>query len=452
MSASERDLDSVYVITGLHGQDGAYLIDAILDEMHEKDEWQKHDSVTFLCPVRNLRASPGLAKAEARVASEKAQGHDVTLDVFICDLAGDCQELRKRLLLSPYLYLAGHRHIYAMAALSHVGESWKDPSWVLTQNLRITTNLLEIAKDFDRRWLGVQSTTEIDPKYRIKLFFAGTSELFNGKDPYTFVDEGDSYSPQSPYAVSKLAGVELCKVYKEAYDLDVRVGIMFNHESPLRGPNFFTQKVVREMARMNKEVIEGKVPQPMKVGQLIGGRDWSRASTLMRGVVRLMNHPSRKVMSQHGYLTDERQASNGVVFSSGKMTFLGSFIDKVLTRFPALLHWATKRTDQLDEERRAKDPSYDPPKAELFDVPQEVMTETFVEAGPDAAEAIRPRTLAERAGLVYVSTEKAERRPSDVYYLCGNCGMAISNGFLGLPKAPDDEIDALIDEMVEAVR
>ncbi len=451
-----RNLSSVYVITGLHGQDGAYLIDAILDEMEENFAWETQESVTFLCPVRNLRRSPGSAKAEARVGQERSLGREVNLDIFICDLAGDCQELRKRLLDPEVMGARGQVHLYAMAALSHVGESWKDPSWVLTQNLRITTNLLEVAVAFDeeRAKFDAMDGSKREP---IRVFFAGTSELFSGKDIYPFMNEEVHFRPKSPYAVSKLAGVELCRVYKEAYGLDVRVGILFNHESPLRGDNFFTKRVVNEMARMEQEVLEQRLPEPMTVGQLIGARNWSRASTLMRGVVRLMNHPSDKVETYFRGVPGECDASEGVIFCSRKMTFLAEFIDRVLTRFPKLYAFALARAEAEELRRKFEDSSYEMKEVALFGPDQNEMKGIFLKSGPEAAERVRPRTLAERGGLVETEAggvRKVYQRPSDVYYLHGDCSVAVLNGFLKEARGDNDEeeLDELINEMVEALQ
>lgn len=153
--------------------------------------------------------------------------------------------------------------IYHLAAMSHVGESFKIPRTTFEINALGTLNVLE----------GARSTGA-------KFYQASTSELFGASAPPQ--SETTPFHPRSPYAVAKLAAYWLTVNYREAYGLYAVNGILFNHESPLRGADFVTQKVAQYCARLYSEY-PGAVGK-LKLGNLDAVRDWGHAEDFARGM------------------------------------------------------------------------------------------------------------------------------------------------------------------------
>ena len=122
---------------------------------------------------------------------------------------------------------------YHLAAQSFVGYSFLNPSSTYDVNIGGTLNVVNAVKDYS-------------PDSR--LYFAATSELY-GQPKVTPQNENTPFQPRSPYAVSKLAGYWTVKTYREAYKLYMCSGILFNHESEVRGPEFVTRKITMHVAR-----------------------------------------------------------------------------------------------------------------------------------------------------------------------------------------------------------
>ena len=156
--------------------------------------------------------------------------------------------------------------IYHLAAMSHVGESFKIPSTTFDINAKGTLHLLEGAK-----------------RVNAKFYQASTSELF-GVSPAP-QNEKTLFHPRSPYGVSKLAAYWLTVNYREAYNLFACNGILFNHESPLRGENFVTQKIAQGVAK----IFHGE-NYKITLGNLEAKRDWGHAEDFVRGMWLMLQH------------------------------------------------------------------------------------------------------------------------------------------------------------------
>lgn len=157
--------------------------------------------------------------------------------------------------------------IYHLAAMSHVGESFKIPSYTFEVNAKGTLNVLEGAR-----------------KTNSKFYQASTSELFGLSPPPQ--SETTPFYPRSPYGAAKLAAYWLTVNYRESYGLHACNGILFNHESPLRGEDFVTQKVCKAVAE-----IKAGVRQKVKLGNLEAKRDWGHASDFVRGMWLMLQSP-----------------------------------------------------------------------------------------------------------------------------------------------------------------
>ncbi len=150
--------------------------------------------------------------------------------------------------------------IYNLAAMSHVGESFKIPTATFETNALGTLYLLEAAR-----------------RTHSRFYQASTSELFGISAPPQ--NETTKFHPRSPYGVAKLAAYWLTVNYREAYGLFACNGILFNHESPIRGEDFVTQKIVRGVA----DIVSGKRDH-ITLGNLDAKRDWGHAKDFVRGM------------------------------------------------------------------------------------------------------------------------------------------------------------------------
>ena len=164
--------------------------------------------------------------------------------------------------------------IYNLAAMSHVGESFKIPDYTFRVNALGTLNLLEAAKHT-----------------KAKFYQASTSELFGNSPPPQ--NEETKLHPRSPYGVSKLAAYWMTINYREAYGLKTYNGILFNHESPIRGEDFVTQKICKGVV----DIFRGR-KRYLTLGNLDAKRDWGHAEDYVRGMHLMMqNEPGEYVLA-----------------------------------------------------------------------------------------------------------------------------------------------------------
>jgi GDPmannose 4,6-dehydratase len=148
--------------------------------------------------------------------------------------------------------------IYNLAAQSHVGESFGCPLYTADVNHLGVTRLLECVRETS-----------------IRLYQASTSEMFGGGRGLT---ESSRFAPRSPYAAAKLAAHNQCGIYRVAYGVRVSCGILFNHESPLRGKDFVTRKITYHLSRN----------EPFTLGNVLAKRDWGHASDYVRAMHRML--------------------------------------------------------------------------------------------------------------------------------------------------------------------
>ena len=159
--------------------------------------------------------------------------------------------------------------IYNLAAQSHVAVSFKNPLYTTQTSTVGPLTLLEAVKNSDKE---------------IKYYQASSSEMYGGIDSST-LSEKSKFNPKSPYAVGKVFAHEMTKVYRESYDLFCVNGILFNHESPLRGETFVTRKITRAVGR-----IYHKLQSNLTLGNLDAKRDWGFAGDYVKGMKKMMEH------------------------------------------------------------------------------------------------------------------------------------------------------------------
>jgi GDPmannose 4,6-dehydratase len=158
--------------------------------------------------------------------------------------------------------------VYNLAAQSFVGLSFEQP---------------ELATLIDAMGVlrMIESIRQINPK--IKFYQASTSELY-GKVQETPQTEKTKFWPRSPYGVAKLYGHHITINYREAYNMFASTGILFNHESPMRGEDFVTRKISKGIALWKKE------HRPIILGNINAKRDWGHAEDFVEGMQLIMNH------------------------------------------------------------------------------------------------------------------------------------------------------------------
>ena len=153
--------------------------------------------------------------------------------------------------------------IYHLGAQSYVAYSFEDEFSTLNTNINGTHHILSAIKDFS-------------PK--TKFYFAGSSEMF-GKVQKNIQDEKTRFYPRSAYGISKVAGFELTRNYRDAYNIFACTGILFNHESPRRGFEFVTRKISSSVARIK----HGK-QKYLQLGNIHAKRDWGHAKDYVKAM------------------------------------------------------------------------------------------------------------------------------------------------------------------------
>jgi GDPmannose 4,6-dehydratase len=159
--------------------------------------------------------------------------------------------------------------IYNLAAQSHVAVSFKNPHFSTATSTSGSVTLLDAVKNLDND---------------IRYYQASSSEMFGGVDEKS-LDESSLFTPKSPYAAGKLFAHNMTSIYRESYDMFCSNGILFNHESPLRGETFVTRKISRAVARIYFEIQE-----KVTLGNLSAVRDWGYAGDYVEAMWMILQH------------------------------------------------------------------------------------------------------------------------------------------------------------------
>lgn len=231
------------LITGIAGQDGSYLAELLLEKGYE---------VTGMIP---RRSSP-----ETQTLRIDDIGTQLNLEY------GDVTDLAS---IYRLMHLLKPDEIYHLAAQSHVQISFIEPINTTNVDAIGTLNMLE-------------ATAMFAPEAR--FYNAASSEMF-GNTPDFPIDEDSRMLPVSPYAAAKLYSFHLTKLYRTSKNLFASNGILFNHESPRRGLNFVTAKVVKGAL----DIKHGKIKE-IKLGNLESTRDWGHAKDYVYAMWLMMQH------------------------------------------------------------------------------------------------------------------------------------------------------------------
>ncbi|MBV9959498.1 MAG: GDP-mannose 4,6-dehydratase [Acidobacteria bacterium] len=235
------------LITGITGQDGSYLAELLLGMGYEVH---------------------GLVR---RVALENPEGRFVRIAHLLDRLVLHAASLESY----PSIFSVISRHefdeCYHLAAQSFVAESFADGFSTMNTNINGTHYVLAALR-------------ELRPQCR--FYFAGSSEMF-GKVRETPQRETTPFHPRSPYGISKVAGFDLTRNYREAYGMFCLSGMLFNHESKRRGFEFVTRKITSTVAR-----IKLGLASELRIGNLEAQRDWGHAADYVRAMHTMLQQPA----------------------------------------------------------------------------------------------------------------------------------------------------------------
>ena len=237
-------MSKVALITGVTGQDGAYLAELLLEKGYEVHGIKRRSSLFNTDRIDHLY--------------QDLHENDVKFKLHYGDMTDSTNLIRIVQEVQP-------DEIYNLAAMSHVQVSFETPEYTANADATGALRLLEAI-----RILGLEKKT--------RFYQASTSELY-GKVMEVPQSETTPFYPRSPYAVAKLYAFWIVKNYREAYGIYGCNGILFNHESPLRGETFVTRKITRGVAK-----IKLGLQEKIYLGNISAKRDWGHAKDYVEGM------------------------------------------------------------------------------------------------------------------------------------------------------------------------
>ena len=273
-------------ITGITGQDGSYLAELLLEKDYQVYGIVRRTSLLYsYTRLDHIRDKLILRYGDL---SDSAG-----LSNYIHEIIRENQDFDRL-------------EIYNLAAQSHVKISFEIPEYTADIDGIGTMRLLEIIRTLDP-----------DVRKKVSFYQAGTSEMY-GKVLETPQSETTPFNPISPYAAAKLYAYYMTKIYREGYGLYTTNGILFNHESPRRGENFLTMKVVNGI----KDIISDKKVW-IELGNLDSKRDWGHAKDYVKGM----------------WLMLQQDKPDDYVLATGKTYTVREFIERVFAFKGYKIRW-----------------------------------------------------------------------------------------------------------------
>ena len=280
----------VALITGITGQDGSYLAEFLLKKGYEVHGIKRRASMFNTDRIDHLY--------------QDLHENDVRLKLHYGDLTDSTNLIRIIQEVQP-------DEIYNLAAQSHVQVSFEMPEYTANCDSLGTLRILEAI-----RILGLIEKT--------KFYQASTSELY-GKVQEVPQSETTPFYPRSPYAAAKLYGFWIVKNYREAYGVFACNGILFNHESPIRGETFVTRKITRAVAK-----ISHGLQKKVYLGNLDAKRDWGHAKDYIEGM----------------WLMLQQEKADDFVLATGVTNTVRHFVELSFGEIGVKLRWEGEGIDE----------------------------------------------------------------------------------------------------------
>ncbi|MEC8940474.1 MAG: GDP-mannose 4,6-dehydratase [SAR324 cluster bacterium] len=290
-------MKKVAFITGITGQDGAYLAELLLKKDYIVHGLKRRSSSFNTGRIDHLYQDPHVNKRN-----------------FILhhgDLTDSTNLIRIIQEIQP-------DEIYNLAAQSHVQVSFETPEYTANADGLGTLRILEAI-----RLLNMADKT--------KFYQASTSELY-GMVQEVPQNEKTPFYPRSPYAVAKIYGYWITINYREAYNLYACNGILFNHESPVRGETFVTRKITRAVARISMGTQER-----VYLGNLDAKRDWGHASDFVEGMWRIL----------------QQEEPEDFVLATGVTTTIREFTERAFAEVGITLDWSGNGVDETGRDAKS---------------------------------------------------------------------------------------------------
>ena len=280
----------ISLITGVTGQDGAYLAELLLSKGYTVHGVKRRSSSFNTERIDHLYRDRHLGEA--------------SFHLHYGDMTDATNLIRLLQEIQP-------DEIYNLAAQSHVAVSFETPEYTANSDALGTLRLLEAM-----RILGLGDKT--------RFYQASTSELY-GNAPQSPQNEDTPFAPRSPYAAAKLYAYWITVNYREAYNMHASNGILFNHESPVRGETFVTRKITRAVAayKFGTENI-------LYLGNLDAKRDWGHARDYVEGMWRIL----------------QQDAPDDFVLATGENHSVREFVEIAFERIGHTIVWCGKGLDE----------------------------------------------------------------------------------------------------------
>ena len=287
----------VALITGITGQDGAYLAELLLAKGYVVHGIKRRSSSFNTARIDHIYQDPHIANAR--------------FQIHYGDMTDSTNLIRIIQAVQP-------DEIYNLAAQSHVQVSFETPEYTANADATGALRILEAI-----RILGLTKKT--------RFYQASTSELF-GKVRETPQNENTPFYPRSPYGVAKLYAYWITVNYREAYGIHASNGILFNHESPIRGETFVTRKITRAVAAIHL----GK-EKTLYIGNLDSRRDWGHARDYVDGMWRIM----------------QQSEPDDYVLATGETHSVREFVELAFSKVDRAIEWQGAGVDEQGIDARS---------------------------------------------------------------------------------------------------
>jgi len=274
------------LIYGVTGQDGSYLSELLLKKKYEVHGVKRRSSSLNTSRIDHLYEDPH-QKNKHFILHYGDISDSISVSNLISKIKPD--------------------EIYNLAAQSHVGVSFQIPEYTANVDGLGALRILEAIKS-------------LDSVKKIKFYQAGTSEMF-GKTDGGFQNEKTKFYPRSPYAASKVYAHWITINYRESYNLFACNGILFNHESPVRGETFVTKKIISGLCKIKKKKLN-----TLYLGNLYSKRDWGHARDYVEAMWKML----------------QQKKPEDFVIATGKQYTVKQFINLVCKELEIKIKWKGK--------------------------------------------------------------------------------------------------------------